>query len=229
MNLYTDPRLTALGIVHGTTDRCAGNMRLAENTGALFKIQGIEECHIARFKQIHSDRLLRLSSAAEVRALQRIPIQEADGWILHGNGLGAAILTADCVPLFMWDETAQVLALAHCGWRAVAAGLPAKTARQLRKAGAEGKLSAWAGPHIQACCFEVQNDVASQFPRGLQKHTGKQFVDLNKEIQYQLLQEGLEEKDIVFSKHCTCCEAEHFFSFRRDHQKDALLSFVYKP
>lgn len=229
MTLYTDPRLTALGILHGTTDRCAGNMRLPENTGALFNAQHIEESHIARFKQIHSDRLLRLSSLTEVKALRHVPMQEADGWILRGNGLGAAILTADCVPLFVWDETAQVIALSHCGWRGVAAELPAKTARQLRNAGAKGKLSAWAGPHIQACCFEVQKDVAQQFPGCTQIRDEEQFVDLNQEIQRQLLQEGLKKEDILFSKHCTCCETKYFFSFRRDHQKDALLSFVYKP
>lgn len=229
MNLHTDPRLTALGILHGTTDRCAGNMRLAENTHKLFTAQHIAESCIARFKQTHSDRLIRLSSAAQVKALQHIPVQEADGWILCGNGFGAAILTADCVPLLLWDEQAHLIGLAHCGWRGVAAQLPAKTALQLQKAGAKGKLFAWVGPHIQKCCFEVQNDVAQQFPHSAQIRNGKQFVDLNQEIQRQLLQAGVQKEDISFSAHCTCCEPEHFFSFRRDHQKDALLTFVYKP
>ncbi len=229
MNCYSDPRLSAIGILHGTTGRTDGNMRLAENASRLFDTQNLPKEHIARFKQVHSDRLVRVSSVAEVKALQHLVLQEADGWILSGHGIGAAILTADCVPLILWDETANILGLSHCGWRGVAAGLPAKTVHQMRACGARGKISAWAGPHIQACCFEVQADVAAQFPLGRQTRNGKQFVDLNQEITYQLTQAGVAAADIVYSKHCTCCEPEHFFSFRRDHQKDALLTFVYRP
>ena len=229
MMLQIDPRLTALGIFHGTTHRSMGNMRLAENTQRLFTSQNIPEDHIARFKQIHSDILVSVSSLAQLQTLAQQPLQEADGWIICGKNIGAAILTADCVPLILWDENAQVIGLSHCGWRGVAAWLAAKTVRQMRAAGAKGEISAWVGPHIQACCFEVQTDVAAQFPRGLQIRDGKQFVDLNQEILYQLSQEGLAKEAIVFSPHCTCCEPENFFSYRRDHTKDALLTFVYKP
>ena len=229
MMLQTDPRLTALGIFHGTTHRSMGNMRLAANTQRLFALQNIPEDHIARFKQIHSDILVPVSSVEQVQTLAQQPLQEADGWILSGKSTGAAILTADCVPLIVWDENAQVIGLSHCGWRGVAAGLPVQTVRKMHAAGAKGKISAWVGPHIQACCFEVQDDVATQFPRSLQIRDGKQFVNLNHEILYQLLQEGLKKEEIVFSEHCTCCEPENFFSYRRDHTKDALLTFVYKP
>lgn len=43
MKIYSDPRLLSLGIVHGTTAREAGNMRLAENTQALFSSLNIPE------------------------------------------------------------------------------------------------------------------------------------------------------------------------------------------
>ena len=96
-------------------------------------------------------------------------------------------------------------------------------------AGAKEPLSAWIGPHIQSDCFEVQNDVSTQFPDYTQTRNGKLFVDLNKAILQQLTKQGLAKENIEFCPHCTCCEAENFFSFRRDHTKDALLTFVYKP
>jgi len=229
MNLFTDTRLTALGILHATTPCAMGNMRLPQNTQKLFEQQNIPESHIARFKQIHSDTLVCVSGLSQVQTLLKQPLLEADGWIISGTQIGAAILTADCVPLIIWDESAQVMGLSHCGWRGVAAELPAKTARQMRSCGAQGKLSAWVGPHIQVCCFEVQDDVANQFPNAVQVRGNKKFVDLNQEILRQLTQENIAPQDIVFSKHCTCCEPENFFSFRRDHTKDALLTFVYKP
>lgn len=228
MALYSDPRLLALGVVHGTTDRAAGNMRLSENTQYLFNALNIDPCAIARFKQVHSDRIIYLTSTEQARQTHSL-LTEADAWILSGTGLGAAILTADCVPLILWDETAQVIGLAHCGWRAVAAGLPGKMVRSMRRAGAQGTLSAWAGPHIQACCFEVQADVAAQFPDCLIEKNGKLFVDLNRAISIQLTAENIPAAAVRFPYYCTCGDKQRFFSYRRDHTKDALLTFVYKP
>lgn len=229
MKIYSDPRLLSLGVVHGTADRRAGNMRLKACTRALFEALNIPEENILRFKQTHSDRIIRVSSMQEARALQNAPLQEADGWALKGRGFGAAILTADCVPLILWDEKACVLGLSHCGWRGVAEGLPGKTARQMRALGALGQISAWAGPHIQSCCFEVKEDVAARFPGCVREKNGKLYVDLNQEITRQLTAAGLKEENIKLPYYCTCGDKENFFSFRRDHTKDALLTFVYKP
>ena len=229
MTLYFSKKLKSLGIIHGTTDRTAGNMRLAENTHALFRSLHIPEEKILRFKQIHSDNIVSILSNQQATRQMAAPLAEADGWLLKPAQWGAAILTADCVPLIIWDEKADIIGLAHCGWRGVAAQLPAKTVQAMKAAGAQGPLSAWTGPHIQAHSFEVQQDVADQFPGCVSTKNGKLFVDLNRAISFQLTAQSIAEKNIEFCPHCTCAEPENFFSFRRDHTKDALLTFVYKP
>lgn len=229
MKIYSDPRLLSLGVVHGTADRTAGNMRLKENVCALLAALHIPQERILRLHQTHSDTLINVFSGQEAQTIAQAPLQEADGWVLKGSGFGAAILTADCVPLILWDARAQVVGVAHCGWRGVAAGLPAKTALRMKECGAQGPLSAWAGPHIQSCCFEVQQDVAEQFPYAVLHKNGKLFVDLNQEIKRQLCGCGLEENDIKTPYYCTCGDKANFFSFRRDHTEDALLTFVYRP
>ena len=229
MKLISDPRLLALGVVHGTTLRNAGNMRLAQNTRTLFDQLNIPEEKILRFKQIHSDKLVCVSSLEQMRQIQNGPLPEADGWIIRGYGMGAAILTADCVPLIVWDEKAEVVGLAHCGWRGVSAALPRLTAEAVLRNGGKGRLSAWAGPHIQSCCFEVQQDVADLFPGCVLHKNGKLYVDLNQEIARQLTAVGLKKEDIKLPYYCTCGDKEKFFSYRRDHTKDAMLTFVYRP
>ncbi|WP_458402070.1 polyphenol oxidase family protein [Candidatus Avelusimicrobium sp.] len=229
MKLYSDPRLLSLGVVHGTTDRAMGNMRLAENTQALFDKLFIPEKNILRFKQVHSDTLVCAGSLQQARQIQANALAEADGWVLKGSGFGAAILTADCVPLILWDVHAQVVGLSHCGWRGVAAQLPLKTLQKMQEMGAKGPFSAWAGPHIQSCCFEVQQDVAEQFPGCVIVKEDKKFVDLSKAIKQQLLTAGLEERNIQLPHLCTCGDKVKFFSYRRDHTKDALLTFIYRP
>ncbi len=230
MNIYADNRMLSLGLVGGTVSRHAGNMRDLANQAALYGKLNIPEKQILHFRQTHSDRIIRITSDADALAFQNRPEQEADAWIFSCGGWGAAILTADCVPLFLWDETASVFALAHCGWRGVVNQLPYKTASALKEIGAQGTIYGWLGPHIQSCCFEVQQDTASQFSEQSVIHkNGKTFVDLNAEIVLQLQLAGLTAADIKTPYYCTCGDKENFFSWRRDHIKDSLLSFIYKP
>lgn len=230
MNIYADNRMLSLGLVGGTVSRHAGNMRDLSKQTALYGKLNIPEKQILHFRQTHSDRIIRITSDADALAFQNRPEQEADAWIFSCGGWGAAILTADCVPLFLWDETASVFALAHCGWRGVVNQLPYKTASALKEIGAQGTIYGWLGPHIQSCCFEVQQDTASQFSEQSVIHkNGKTFVDLNAEIVLQLQLAGLTAADIKTPYYCTCGDKENFFSWRRDHIKDSLLSFIYKP
>lgn len=230
MKIYADNRMLALGLVGGTVSRHAGNMREAANQTAVFRQLNVPEAQMLHFHQTHSDRIIRIASDADALAFQNQPEQEADAWVLSCGGWGAAILTADCVPLFLWDETARVFALAHCGWRGVVKQLPYKTALAMKDAGAQGPLYGWLGPHIQSCCFEVQEDTASQFSaQSVVRKDGKIFVNLNTEIILQLQLAGMSATDIKTPYYCTCGDKENFFSWRRDHVKDCLLSFVYKP
>lgn len=232
MKIFADKRLLACGLIGGTLSRHSGNMRELANQQPVYKELGIDPAHILHFHQIHSDKIIAISNANDAQNCIKSPLQDADAWLLAPLpvGWGAAIVTADCVPLFLWDHSGTHAALAHCGWRGVAAGLPGKAARELLQKAPNARLNAWLGPHIQACCFEVQEDVAAQFPAGcVIRKGGKIFIDLNTEIKRQLGQAGVSAKNIHAPYYCTCGDSENFFSWRRDHQKNLLLSFIYKP
>ncbi|MGN0024762.1 MAG: polyphenol oxidase family protein [Candidatus Avelusimicrobium sp.] len=230
MNIYADNRMLSEGLIGGTVSRHAGDMRQTANQNEVFGKLGIPQDKMLRFHQIHSDKIIRIASDADALSLLSRPAQDADAWIFSCGGWGGVIQTADCVPLFLWDETANVFALAHCGWRGVAAQLPYKTALAMKEAGAQGLIYAWAGPHIQSCCFEVQEDVARQFSVCSVIHKeGKIFVDLNAEISLQLQLAGLTAANLKTPYYCTCGDSENFFSWRRDHIRQNLLSFIYKP
>ena len=77
------------------------------------------------------------------------------------------------------------------------------------------------GPSIKACCFEVQEDVASLFRKRfgeslIIKRDGKIFVDLSMACLMQLKKLGIPAENITLSKHCTYCNPELFYSYRRD-------------
>lgn len=232
MTIYTDKRLLHAGLVGGTFSRHHGNMREFACQETALNELGVNPAHILHFHQTHSDTIISITSLNEAQEHLTSQLIDADAWLFSPciAGWGAAIVTADCVPLLLWDDTGTYAALAHCGWRGVVKGLPQKTAQALRAKNPQGRLNAWLGPHIQACCFEVQEDVAQQFPSDcVIRKEGKIFVDLNVEIKRQLTQAGLNQADIQTPYYCTCGDKMNFFSWRRDHEKNMLLSFLYKP
>lgn len=228
MIIYQDTRFEKVGLIGGTLDRVYGNMCEIDNQNAIFKNFNLPTDRILHFKQTHSDTIIPILSEQEALNFQKASTIEADAWVMNCTNWGCAIQTADCVPLFLWDEDSTLFALAHCGWRGVAKQLPYKVASTMEKMGAK-KICAWVGPHIQSCCFEVQEDVATQFPVYTHKKVmGKTFVNLNEEILRQLTSASVQAPDILFSTDCTACDEEHFFSWRRDHIRRNLLSFLYR-
>ena len=228
--IYTDPRLLSAGLVGGTLSRHEGNMRASEAQTPVYEKLSVPAQRILHFHQTHSTRIITIDSPEAAQQFQQLPLQEADAWLFTASGWGAAILTADCVPLFLWAQDGRAFALAHCGWRGVVNKLPLLTAQALRQKVGDTPLQAWLGPHIQSCCFEVQQDVAAQFsPANVLHKDGKLFVDLTGEIRQQLYAAGLKPDTIVAPYYCTCGDKANFFSWRRDHVKENLLSFIYKP
>ncbi len=229
MKIYTDNRLLSSGFIGGTLSRHTGNMCETDAQDKIYQELDIPAEKIAHFHQVHGNRIITLSSTKQLAQLRAQPLQEADGWLVTASNCGAAILTADCVPLFLWDSQGNYFALSHCGWKGVVKKLPFLTAKALLETGAKS-IQGWLGPHIQSCCFEVQQDVASQFSvRSIVHKNGKIFVNLNTEILDQLQQAGLDLNQIKTPYYCTCGDEENFFSWRRDHIRQNLLSFIYKP
>ncbi|MGB2579912.1 hypothetical protein AAIR98_001831 [Elusimicrobium simillimum] len=227
MEIFSDERLQALGVMNGTASRDFGNMREYKNQDAFFERIGLPPQNFVKFKQVHGTKIVTVDTDEDFNNYTQ-NLVEADGWILSRPRTGAVILTADCVPLYMWDENAKNVGLIHAGWRGVAAGMPKLLAEKLLERGAK-KLYAFAGPHIQSCCFEVQNDIVGNFnPASVEERNGKIYVNLRTEIRLQLAGFNIDQMDVHTPCFCTCHNPDVFFSYRRDHTKDCIMSFIYK-
>jgi hypothetical protein len=91
------------------------------------------------------------------------------------------------------------------------------------------------GPCIGADCYEVGEDVRSEFaarnfPAGIFRHhpvhAGKYFLDLREANRGLLLRLGFSSDNIFSVDACTHCDGR-FLSYRRDRDKSArMLSFI---
>ena len=229
VKLYQDDRLSALDVIHGVSTKPAGDMSRTENRDKLMAAAAIP-AKAAVFEQVHGDRIVELDSREKYLELLKQPLLDADAWLLSAPGIAAAVYAADCAPVFVWDKTASVIGLAHCGWRGTAQQLPLKLAKAVaRHPKAQAPFSAFIGPYIRPCCYSVNEETASHFRKtSVENRGGKLYLDNGLEIKSQLMEAGLEPDAINVTKACTRCLNGEFFSFRRNKSQERLLAFVFK-
>ncbi|MFH1281269.1 MAG: peptidoglycan editing factor PgeF [Candidatus Omnitrophota bacterium] len=155
-------------------------------------------------------------------------IMDTDGFITDQPGVPLAILTADCLSVFIYDPVRPAIAILHAGWRGTQKNIAqAGVSRMREKFGSQPEdLQVGFGPSIRACCFEVEKDFKNNFTFGLLKKDGRIFMDIALINQRQLVDCGVRENNIFDPEFCTFSD-DDFFSFRKE-AKDAgrLISVI---
>jgi purine-nucleoside/S-methyl-5'-thioadenosine phosphorylase / adenosine deaminase len=140
----------------------------------------------------------------------------ADGLTTRRPELGLAVVTADCVPVLL--AAGAEIAAVHAGWRGLADRIvPAALDRLWRRGRIE--TTAWIGPAIGPCCYEVGEDVAARVAGASSEEVvregrrGRPHLDLSAAARLQLQQLGVE--DVRELERCTRCD-QRLCSYRRD-------------
>lgn len=201
---------------------------IAHNRRRLAAAGGFDWGRLYTAKQVHG---ARVALVVESTLQGRVAETEADVVVTAVPGMVVGVYTADCVPILLADHEGRVAA-AHAGWRGTVAGVANAAVEALVSIGARReRLRAALGPSICAHCFEVGEEVAAAFdalaPSSVIRGDGKPHVDLWEANRLVLAAAGVPEEAIDAAPPCTMCEADRFFSFRRDGgQIGQHLSFV---
>ena len=147
-------------------------------------------------------------------------IKGKDALITGEEDLYLCTTVADCLPIFLWNK--EIIALAHGGWRGINLGIVSNVVRKMKEISSE-EISAYIGPGIGKCHFEVQNDVASNFFGFTEERDGKIFVDLREVVKKTLNNEGI--LDLKINNECTYC-SNRYFSYRRDKSNKRMFAFI---
>jgi hypothetical protein len=166
---------------------------------------------LAWARQVHSADVLR-AAAGECG--------EGDALWTGEGGLALSIATADCVPVLLPGP--EGLAAVHAGWRGMASGVIPRTVETIaRQLGADpARWSAWIGPSIGACCYEVGEDVAARVAAASAPEVavpgpaGKPHLDLAAAALAQLRAAGV--GSVVRVAACTRCDEATLWSYRRE-------------
>ena len=199
--------------------------RVAENVRRVARAAGLRPELLVTVRQVHGDRV--------VRAVPGLPAEGDAVWTDDPEGTWVGVKAADCVPVLLSTEDGRCVAAVHSGWRGTLLRTAARAVEVLERAGARpAALRAVVGPCIQACCYEVGNDLGERFGAAfgsgvLRSGAGRPHLDLPAAVRATLCDAGLLSEHIDVLADCTACDAERFFSHRRDRGRTGRhLAFV---
>lgn len=141
-------------------------------------------------------------------------VREGDGHATRSPNLLLAVTIADCVPVFMVDQSGPAAGLLHAGWRSAAAGILEEGMQVLgRRCGSSPEnLEVHLGPSICGDCYEVSPQVFAAL--GLAPPEGPACLDLRSHLARRAMAAGIPTERITRSPFCTRCHASLFFSHR---------------
>ena len=133
-------------------------------------------------RQIHSNKFIFLSKNTKIKN-RKI---NADAIITERKKIPIAVLTADCVPLLLFDKKRKMIAAIHAGWKGALKGVIKKVINFMVKKGCKSKdMIVAIGPSINQKNYNVKLDFMNKF---IKKHKKNKifFKNRNKLIYFDL-------------------------------------------
>ena len=214
-------RYDSLNLGTGTGD---ARFAVAHNRARVLTALGIERepCWL---RQVHG--------ANVVPAARFEDPPRADASVGGSGSPPCAVLTADCLPVVLCDQSGTRVGIAHAGWRGLAAGVIARCVGAMDRHG--GELLAWLGPAIGPEAYEVGPDVREAILRAQPEArsafapapsgSDRWLADLYAVAVQQLESLGIDR--IYGGGFCTFRDEVRFFSYRRDGTTGRFATLVW--
>jgi len=201
----SDPPYDTLNLGILTGDR---HEHVLENRTRLTEQLGLGIDRVAMGWQVHGADVLEWDAPPDRGGFAEpgAELEKVDGHVTDIPELALLVLVADCLPVALAGEGR--VAMLHCGWRGLAAGIVERAVDRFDRPPA-----AVIGPGIESCCYEVGDEVLAAF-EDLPGVADGRMLDLREVASRKLRAAGVREQQHAGG--CTCCRAELYFSHRRD-------------
>ena len=174
----------------------------------------IKKNKLVLMNQTHSARVI------EVKKNNYKKIMNSDAIITKVKGIALGVVTADCVPVIIYDFKNEIVGCIHAGWKGAFSGVIKNTVNKIKKINSKTKIFASIGPCIGVKNYEVDLIFYKKFLNKSKKNKryfshknkNKKLFNLRKFVADKLIE--LEVK-IDHVNHDTFKEKTNFFSYRR--------------
>ena len=218
-NGYSTGIYKSLNCGHGSKDN---KKNIQKNLNLVAKKMSINSKNLVLMHQTHSNKVI------EIKRMNYKKKIYADAMITKMRGVSLGVLTADCVPIVLYDSKNKIIGCIHAGWKGAFKNIIKNTIHKIRKISSKSKIYASVGPCIGLKNYEVDLKFYKKFISRsaknklyfLHKSKSKKLFNLRRFVTDKLKECKVEVDQV---NHDTFAEKNKFFSFRRScklKQKD---------
>jgi len=187
-----------------------------KNLDFVSKKMEIDSENLILMNQTHSNKVIIVG-----KNNQKNKKFNCDAIITNVKGIALGVLTADCVPIILYDEANHVSGCIHCGWKGAISGIIENTLDKFKEINSNIKITASVGPCIEKENYEVGKEFLDTFlkeSKGNEKYFEEasefKFVfNIRDYVNNKLINCGISEIDNVEGN--TFKDSNNFFSYRR--------------
>jgi len=222
------------GITHGISTASFGSMKqldmLKVDRNALSKFTlsaGVSD-QIVYMKQIHS------GNVSVVKSADLVKISDTDGLLTGKRHIPLGVLTADCLPILLYDPKRKAIGIAHAGYKGLLHHIIENMiSRFIIDFESDPKdILIGIGPSIEISCYEVDKSLIEEFQKTFPtskkmfiKKNSRYYLDLRMIARQCLLKQRILEEHIEIMDVCTKCD-QNFYSYRRGDGERRFVSII---
>ena len=175
---------------------------------------GVLKNKLILMHQTHSNKVV------EIRKNNYKKKIKADAMITKMKGVALGVLTADCVPVILYDIKNQIIGCVHAGWKGAYFDIIKNTINKIRKINSNNQIYACIGPCIGQKSYEVDLVFFKKFINKSKKNR-KYFLYKNKKKKFFNLRKFVTDKlrkyrvKVDHVNRDTFAQKNYFFSYRR--------------
>ncbi len=175
-------------------------INVIKNLKIVCKKIGVKYHKLVLLNQTHSNKFYFVKENYNFKKKIR-----ADSLITNVKGIAIGVLTADCVPVLIYDRKKNIVSAIHAGWKGAYKGIIKNTINFFLKKGSNIKnLIAVIGPCISDENYEVKKDFKDKFikkntenKKFFKNRKKKTYFCLNKYVYHQLRYLGIKNLEII--------------------------------
>ena len=192
--------------------------KILQNLLIVSKKIGVMPKNLKLMHQTHSNRVIVIN-----KKNKNSKIFKSDSLITSIKSLAIGVVTADCVPIILYDSKNEVIGCVHAGWKGAISGIIEKTINQIKRLNKDSKIFACIGPCIGQKSYEVDANFYRKFLKKSKKNSlyfskknkTKKLFNLRKYVRNKLIKYRVKVDQIYLD---TFAEKKYFFSYRRSQK-----------
>ena len=196
--------------------RGSGDKRKSINKNLEFvsKKMGVANNKLILMHQTHSNKVVEVKESNYKKKIK------ADAMITKMKNISLSVVTADCVPIILYDAKNQIIGCIHAGWKGAYLGIIKNTINKIKKLNSKSLIYASVGPCINQKSYEVDLIFFKKFIKKskknkkyfIKKNGDKKLFNLRKFVTDILLKYKIKVDQVDRD---TFAEKSNFFSYRR--------------